>query len=82
MTLLVINVTYNVEQIIGKLIVGIYLKENRHITDKACLLLASYINRKGKERKGIYVLMEKKIPFVGLEPTPSAVRADVQIQLD
>ena len=38
--------------------------------------------RKGKERKGIYVLMEKKIPFVGLEPTPSAVRADVLIQLD
>jgi hypothetical protein len=32
-------------------------------------LLASY------RRKGKYVLTEKKIPFVGLEPTPSAVRA-------
>ncbi len=40
------------------------------------------LGRKGKERKGIYVLMEKKIPFVGLETTPSAVRADVPIQLD
>ncbi len=38
--------------------------------------------RKGKERKGIYVLTEKKIPFVRLEPTPSAFRADVLIQLD
>ena len=47
-------------------------------------VLASYMKeeRKGKERKGIYVLMEKKIPFVGLEPTPSAIRADVLIQLD
>ncbi len=36
--------------------------------------------RKGKE--GTYVLTEKKMPFVGLEPIPSAVRADVLIQLD
>jgi hypothetical protein len=55
-------------------------------------MLASYMGRKGKERKGkerkgkerkgIYVLMEKKIPFVGLESTPSAVLADLLIQLD
>ncbi len=46
------------------------------------MVLASYMSREGKERKGIYVLMEKKIPFVVLEPTPSGVRADVLIQLD
>ncbi len=32
--------------------------------------------RKGKKRKG------EKVTFVGLEPTPSAIRADVLIQLD
>jgi hypothetical protein len=35
---------------------------------------------KGKGRKGTYVLTEKKMPFVGLEPTPSAIRADVLIK--
>ena len=40
------------------------------------------MERKGKEWKGTHVRMEKKIPFVGLEPTPSAIRADVLIQLD
>ncbi len=42
----------------------------------------SIIYEERKERKGIYVLTEKKIPFVGLKPTPSAFRADVLIQLD
>ena len=42
--------------------------------------------RKGEERrgkgKGAHVRLEKRIPFVGLEPTPSAFRAAVLIQLD
>ncbi len=36
--------------------------------------------RKGKERKG--KSNGEKVTFVGLEPTPSAFRADVLIQLD
>jgi hypothetical protein len=38
--------------------------------------------RKGTEKKGTYVRPKKKIPFVGLEPIPYAVRADVLSQLD
>ncbi len=50
-------------------------------------MLASYVSQESKERKerkgkNICATTEKKIPFVGLEPTPSAVRADVLIQLD
>ena len=33
-------------------------------------------------RKGTYVLVEKNMPFVGLERTPSAFRADVLIRLN
>ncbi len=35
---------------------------------------------KAKGRKGTYVLTEKKMPFVGLEPTPSDIRANVLIK--
>ncbi len=37
--------------------------------------------RKGKERKGKEQNGEK-VAFVGVEPTPSAIRADVLSQLD
>ncbi len=36
--------------------------------------------RKGKKRKG--KSNGEKVTFVGLKPTPSAIRADVLIQLD
>jgi hypothetical protein len=52
-------------------------------------LLAPHVShrreRKGQERKekdSHMCNMEKKTTFVGLEPTSSAIRADVLIQLD
>jgi len=70
------------------MVLGTIKKKSRHVVTAHIYpkskptVLASYMSREGKERKGTYVLMEKKIPFVGLESTPSAVRADVLIQLD
>ncbi len=50
-------------------------------------LLATYVSHGGsKERKGkenIYVERKgEKVAFMGVEPTPSAIRADVLNQLD
>ncbi len=48
------------------------------------ILLASILEqRKGHQRKRTKEReMEKKMTFVGIEPTPSAIRADVLSQLD
>ena len=58
----------------------IFLPEPRHFPP---LLLAwsGWEGRKGKERKGKEQNGEK-VAFVGVEPTPSAIRADVRSQLD
>ena len=47
-------------------------------------LLASYMSNERviSEREGKGRGMEKKMAFVGFEPTPSAIRADVLSQLD
>ena len=52
--------------------------------NKAHLKLLAWLGgkgRKGKERKGKQQNGEKVV-FVGVEPTPSAIRADVLSQLD
>ena len=60
--------------------------ENKQTNKQTSIVLAhmrtkGWEGREGKERN-MCTRMEKKIPFVGLEPTPSAIRADVLIQLD
>ncbi len=55
-------------------------KQEKQVT-KDVLAWFGREGRKGKERKGKEQNGEK-VAFVGVEPTPSAIRADVLSQLD
>ncbi len=56
-------------------------KGNQHYFLMQQFCLPGSEGREGKERKGKEQNGEK-VAFVGVEPTPSAIRADVLSQLD